>query len=66
MASAITRSLEKIAFAVDILKDRITKGSFESPEWYSQKNVIVRERKRKDRGIRQSFKRNGRKAPLIN
>lgn len=63
--SAITKSLEPIRFAVDILKDRIVEGSFESGEYYSQKNVLVREKNRKDRGIRQSFKKHGRKAPQI-
>ncbi|MDO5139219.1 MAG: hypothetical protein Q4D71_12280 [Oscillospiraceae bacterium] len=65
MASGISSSLRQEAFAIDLLKDQVTRGSFESGEYYSQKNVLVRERKRKDRGIRQSFKKNNRKAPAI-
>ena len=65
MASAIIRSLEAIPFAVDILKDRIAMGSFESPEYYSQTGTLCRVKDRKDRGIRRSFKKHGRKAPPI-
>ena len=43
---------EKESFAVDWFKDRIVKGSFENGEYYSFKNVLVREKNRKDRGIR--------------
>ena len=59
MTSGITKSLEKVEFARDILKGRIVRGSFETGEYYSQKNVIVRDKNRKDRGIRQEFKRRG-------
>ena len=44
---------EKESFAVDWFKDRIVKCSFENGEHYSFKNVLVREKNRKDRGIRQ-------------
>lgn len=57
--------MEGKGFAVDLLKDRVARGSFERGEYYSQKNVLVREKNRKDRGIRQSFKRNHRKAPQV-
>ena len=65
MASGISNSLRKEAFAVDLLKDRIVRGSFENSEYYSQKNVLVREKNRKDRGIRQAFKKNKCRAPEI-
>ena len=46
---------EKVVFAKDIFKNRIVRGSFENPEHYSQKNVLVR-CKRKDRNIRKTKK----------
>ena len=64
MASGITNSLRKEAFAVDLLKDRVVRGSFEKNEYFSQKNVIVRDKNRKDRGIRQAFRKSG-KAPAV-
>ena len=64
MASGISRSLEKIEFAKDILKDRVVRGSFEKNEYFSRKNVLVRDKNRKDRGIRTAFKRSG-KAPAV-
>ena len=64
MLSAIERSREKVEFAKDILKGREVRGSFEKPEYFSQKNVIVRDKNRKDRGIRQYFRKTG-KAPAV-
>lgn len=64
MASGIRSSSNKEAFAVDLLKDRVTRGSFEKREFYSRKNVIIRERNRDDHGIRQSFRKKG-KAPAL-
>ena len=55
----IAKSLEKIEFARDFLKGRDVRGSFEKKEYFSQKNVIVRDKNRKDRGIRQAFRKNG-------
>ena len=59
MTSGIKKSLEKIEFAKDILRGRVVRGSFEKGEYFSQKNVIVRDKNRKDRGIRQAFRRTG-------
>jgi len=64
MLSGIERSLEKVDFAKNILKGRDVRGSFEKPEYFSQKNVIVRDKNRKDRSIRQQFRRTG-KAPAL-
>ncbi len=64
MLSGIDRSLEKVVFAKDILKGRDVRGSFEKPEYFSQKNVLVRDKNRKDRGIRQYFRKTG-KAPAV-
>lgn len=64
MPSGIVRSQEKLVFARDILKDRVVRGSFEKKEYFSQKNVIVRDRNHKYKGLRQYFRRNG-KAPAV-
>ena len=64
MPSGIVRSQEKVVFAKDILKDRTVRGSFEKGEYFSQKNVIVRDKNRKDRGIRTAFRKTG-KAPAV-
>ena len=61
----IRKSLKKITFAEDVFGDRIVRGSFENDEYYSQKGVLVREPHRKDRGIKDAFKRNGFKAPNL-
>ena len=61
----IRESLKKITFAEDVFGDRIVRGSFENPEYYSQKGVLVRDPHRKDRGIKDAFKRNGFKAPYL-
>ncbi len=63
--SGILRSLKKIVFAEDIFYGRIVRGSFENGEYYSQKGVLVRDKNRKDRGIRLAFKRAGYKAPNL-
>lgn len=65
MASGILKSLKKIVFAEDIFYGRIVRGSFENGEYYSQKGVLVRDKNRKDRGIRLAFKRAGYKAPNL-
>lgn len=66
MASGILESLKKIVFAEDIFYGRIVRGSFETKDYYSQKNVLVRDKNRKDRGIKDSFKEVGYKAPNLN
>ena len=63
--SDIRKSLKKITFAEDVLYGRIVRGSFENPEYYSQVDVLVRNPKRKDRGIRKAYKKNGHKAPEL-
>ena len=60
----ISKSLEKIEFDKDILKDRVVRGSCEKGSWYSRKGTIVRDPNRKDRGIRTAFKKSG-KAPAV-
>lgn len=65
MAAGIRSSSQKESFAVDLLKDRVARGSFEKREFYSRKNVIIRDRHREDRGIRQSFRNNNGKAPSL-
>ena len=55
--SDIRKSLKKITFAEDVLYGRIVRGSFENPEYYSQVDVLVRDPKRKDRGIRKAYKK---------
>ena len=64
MTSGIRRSQEKIEFAKDFLYGRVVRGSFERKEYFSQNNVLVRDRNRKDRGVRQAFRRTG-KAPAL-
>lgn len=64
MASGIGSSSRKETFAEDVLKNRVARGYFEKNEFYSKQNVIVREKDRKDRGIRKAFKKSG-KAPAI-
>ena len=61
MASGISKSLEKIEFAKDILKDRVVRGSFEKNEYFIQYNIFKRKHKNE---IRQSFRKTG-KAPAI-
>ena len=64
-SGGVLSSLQKEVFAKDIFYDRIVRGSFETKEYYSQKNVLVREKNRKDRGIRHAFRDAGFKAPNL-
>ena len=63
MASGISRSTEKVVFA-KYRENRMEceKGSWEKLEMLSQKNLLIRDPDRKDRGIREDFKKHG-KAP---
>lgn len=63
MTSRITNSLRKKAFASNLLKEHVVKCSFQKKNHF-QENIIVRDKDRKDRGVRQAYYKSGKASAL--